>query len=357
MTMDHEPVPAFGATEQPLTPSTKTHLLKGLSTESGWGLWVWAALAGYGVFAISGSTEPLGRLLVGTVAGSGDELSQAVRYALAAGVFAAILAVGTVVRLLSFRVRVAVVWAVLLAAFLAFSYNFDLKYSLIEAKFPYLAGFRLDPRGFILGAALTLYLSVISIFFSCLLGSLGAFGRMSRKPLFFGVASFYISFFRGTPLLLQIYLVYQGLAQQMNLVLGAVTAGIIALSLNYGAYLAEIIRAGIQSIPHGQVEAGMCLGLKPWQIMLKIVAPQAMRVLIPPVFSQFIAMLKDTSLVSALGVWELLFLARSYGRADFRYIEMLLTAAVLYWTLSIVMELIQVRLERQFGKGFAVSRH
>jgi polar amino acid transport system permease protein len=355
--MDHEPVPALGVTEQPPMPTRTTGLLEGLDPKSGWRLWTLAALLGYGVFAVSGSKEPLGRLVAAVTVGPEGEMSEVVRYVLAACALAATLAIGAVVRLLPFRVQVAVVWALLLGAFVAFAYNFDLKYALIEEKFPYLAGFRLDPRGFILGAALTLYLSVISIFFSCVLGSLGAFGRMSKNPIFFGVASFYISFFRGTPLLLQIYLVYQGLAQQMNLILSAVTAGIIALSLNYGAYLAEIIRAGIQSIAHGQVEAGMCLGLKPWQIMLKIVAPQAMRVLIPPVFSQFIAMLKDTSLVSALGVWELLFLARSYGRADFRYIEMLLTAAVLYWTLSIVMELIQVRLERQFGKGFAVSRH
>jgi len=332
-------------------------LLQGLGYKSGWRLWTLAALVGYAAFEVSASKEPLGRLLVEGAAGSGAEVTAALQYALAAGAVAATLALGAVIRLLPFRLQVAVVWALLLAAFLAFAYNFDLKYSLIEDKFPYLAGFRLDSRGFILGAALTIYLSVISILFSSLLGIVAAFGRMSRNAVFFGIASFYISFFRGTPLLLQIYLVYQGLAQQMNLILGAVTAGIIALSLNYGAYLAEIIRAGIQSIPHGQIEAGACLGLKPWQITLKIVAPQAMRVLVPPVFSQFIAMLKDTSLVSALGVWELLFLARSYGRADFRYIEMLLTAAVLYWTLSVILELIQVRLEQQFGKGFAVTRH
>lgn len=337
--------------------SKATGILEGLGYRSGWRLWTLAALAAYAAFEISASNGPLGRLLVEGVAGTGAEATVALRYELAAGAAVVTLALGTFIRLLPFRLQVIVVWAVLLSAFLAFAYNFDLKYSLIEEKFPYLAGFRLDPRGFLLGAAMTLYLSVISIACSSFLGIVGAFGRMSRNAVFFGMASFYISFFRGTPLLLQIYLVYQGLAQQLNLILGAVTAGIIALSLNYGAYLAEIIRAGIQSIARGQIEAGACLGLKPWQIMLKIVAPQAMRVLVPPVFSQFIAMLKDTSLVSALGVWELLFLARSYGRADFRYIEMLLTAAVLYWTLSVILELMQVRLEQQFGKGFAVARH
>jgi polar amino acid transport system permease protein len=332
-------------------------LLQGLSIKSGWRLWTIAALVGYGAFQATASNDPISKLLVDIAVGPGASDDQTARYTVAANAAAATLVVGTVMRLLTFRLKVAVTWVLLLAGFLAFAYNFDLKYSLIEEKLPYLAGIRLDPRGFILGAAMTLYLSIVSITCSSIIGIIGAFGRMSKNAFFFGIATFYISFFRGTPLLLQIYLIYQGLAQQMNLILGAVTAGIIALSLNYGAYLAEIIRSGIQSVPNGQREAGKCLGLRPWQIMWKIVAPQAMRVLVPPVFSQFIAMLKDTSLVSALGVWELLFLARSYGRADFRYIEMLLTAAVLYWAMSIVLELFQVRLERRFGKGFDIARH
>ena len=253
---------------------------------------------------------------------------------------------------ISFRIQVGIVWFASLAVLLAFAYNFDLKYDLIVEKFPYLAGFRLDPNGFILGAALTLYLSVISVVAATLLGLVVCLGRMSNNPIAFGLATFYISFFRGTPLLLVIYLVYQGLAQQFNLVLGAITAGIIALALHYAAYFAEINRAGIGSIPEGQHEAATALGLKPWIIQWKIILPQAMRVIIPPTFSQFISMVKDTSLISALGVWELLFLSRSYGRADFRYVEMLVTAAVIYWVIAIVLELFQSRIENYYSKGF-----
>lgn len=257
---------------------------------------------------------------------------------------------------LQFRSKVGIVWLALLFAVTAFAYRFDLKYSLIVEKFPYLAGLKLDPNGFILGAALTLYLSVISIAVAAALGFLVCFGRMSSNPVAFGVATFYISFFRGTPLLLVIYLVYQGLAQQFSFVLGAITAGIIALALHYAAYFAEINRVGIESISKGQREAAMALGIHPFVILWKIVLPQAMRVIVPPTFSQFISMVKDTSLVSALGVWELLFLSRSYGRADFRYIEMLLTAAVIYWIIAIVLELFQVRIERYYGKGFVSER-
>jgi polar amino acid transport system permease protein len=242
-----------------------------------------------------------------------------------------------------FRLKVALVWVVIFA-FLGFFFWI--------AKFD--TGWMQDNFTFIAkGLQYTLYIALGGIAIAVVLALLGALARISSNPIAYGISGFYISFFRGTPLLLQIYLIYQGLAQQLNLVLGAITAGIIALSLNYGAYLAEINRAGIESIPKGQREAAIALGLRPMVIMWKIILPQAMRVIIPPTFSQFIAMLKDTSLVSALGVWELLFLARSYGRADFRYIEMLLSAAALYWILSILLELLQVRIERYYGKGFA----
>ena len=129
--------------------------------------------------------------------------------------------------------------------------------------------------------------------------------------------------------------------------------GIIALSLCYGAYMAEIFRAGIQSIPVGQHEAARALGLRPGITMRKIIMPQAMRLIVPPTGNQFIAMLKDSSLVSVMGVWELMYLARSHGRAEFRYIEMLITAAIIYWIISIVFELIQARIEVYYGKGVA----
>jgi len=216
-------------------------------------------------------------------------------------------------------------------------------------------GLHLGPNGFLQGAALTLFLCFCSIWLSLLLGFVTALARLSRSAVAFGVASFYASFFRGTPLLIQILLIYLGLPQ-LGVVPGAISAGIIALSLNYGAYLSEIFRAGILAVAPGQREAAMALGLRPRSTFLHIVLPQAMRTIIPPTTSQFISMLKDSSLISVMGVWEVMFLAQSYGRSSYRYIEMLTTAAVIYWLLSIGLELIQHRLERHYGKGFRNQR-
>jgi polar amino acid transport system permease protein len=236
-----------------------------------------------------------------------------------------------------------------------FFMSFDLKFSIILEKWPNLVGLHLGPNGFLQGAALTLFLCFCSIWLSLLLGFLTALARLSRSAVAFGIASFYASFFRGTPLLIQILLIYLGLPQ-LGVVPGAISAGIIALSLNYGAYLSEIFRAGILAVAPGQREAAMALGLRPTATFLHIVLPQAMRTIIPPTTSQFISMLKDSSLISVMGVWEVMFLAQSYGRSSYRYIEMLTTAAVIYWLLSIGLELIQHRLERHYGKGFKKQR-
>ncbi|XJN87981.1 amino acid ABC transporter permease [Mesorhizobium terrae] len=150
---------------------------------------------------------------------------------------------------------------------------------------------------------------------------------------------------------MQIFLIYLGIPQ-IGPVPAAIPSGIIALSLNYGAYLSEIFRAGLLSVPAGQREAGLALGLHPWQLMLKVVMPQAIRVAIPPTGSQFISMLKDSSLISVMGVTELMFVAQSYGRSSYRYIEMLTTAAAIYWFMSIMLELVQSRLESHYGKGY-----
>lgn len=257
--------------------------------------------------------------------------------------------------LLSFRVRVWMTWGVMLCLFASFFLSFDLKFSIVADKWQYLVGLHLTPNGFLQGAALTLFLSVCSIWFALALGFATALGRLSKNAVAFGVASFYASFFRGTPLLIQILLIYLGLPQ-LGIVPGAISAGIIALSLNYGAYLSEIFRAGILGVPRGQLNAAAALGMSPALAFWKIVLPQAMRTIIPPTTNQFISMLKDSSLVSIMGVWEVMFLAQSYGRASYRYIEMLTTAAVIYWLLSIGLELIQARLERHYGKAYLHQR-
>ncbi|WP_207886198.1 amino acid ABC transporter permease [Pseudomonas sp. 30_B] len=258
-------------------------------------------------------------------------------------------------RLFGFRTRLYLTWAVMLLLCVAFFLSFDLKLAIILDKWRNLVGINLAPNGFLQGAALTLFLSFCSIWVSLLLGFVTALGRMSSSAVAFGVASFYASFFRRTPLLIQILLIYLGLPQ-LGVVPGAISAGILALSLNYGAYLSEIFRAGIIGVPQGQREAAAALGMNRTLTFWRIVLPQAMRTIIPPTTNQFISMLKDSSLVSVMGVWEVMFLAQSYGRASYRYIEMLSAAALLYWLMSIGLELIQARLERHYGRAYDTRR-
>ncbi|ALD99086.1 MULTISPECIES: amino acid ABC transporter permease [Pseudomonas] len=258
-------------------------------------------------------------------------------------------------RVFGFRTRLYLTWLAMFVLFAGFFLSFDLKLSIILDKLPNLIGLHLAPNGFLQGAALTLFVSVCSIVVSVALGFVTALARLSSSAVAFGIASFYASFFRGTPLLIQILLIYLGLPQ-LGIVPGAITAGVIALSLNYGAYLSEIFRAGIIGVSAGQREAALALALRPAQIFWRVTLPQAMRTIIPPTTNQFISMLKDSSLISVMGVWEVMFLAQSYGRSSYRYIEMLTTAAVLYWIMSIGLELLQSRLERHYGKAYQARK-
>lgn len=239
------------------------------------------------------------------------------------------------------RAQIITVWCELLVLFLLFFDTFDLSYSFIASK----VGFMITQ-----GVFTTVYVSAISIAIAFVLALLGATARLSSNGFAIAIASFYTSFFRGVPLLIQIYLIYLGIPQ-LGYVVGAVPAGILALSLCYGAYMTEIFRAGISSIPRGQWEASRAIGLTPLQSMTRVILPQSMRLIIPPTGNQFISMLKDSSLVSVIGVWELMFLARTQGRAEFRHLEMLITAAVLYWLLSIILETVQARLEKRFDRA------
>lgn len=254
-----------------------------------------------------------------------------------------------------FRLRVWTTWALLLAILLGGLYQLGLDFELIRTKLPFMLGLRLSPNGFVQGVALTLLVTSMSMVFAVGLAILTALGRLSRNPVAFAIATFYASFFRGTPLLVQVLLIYLALPQ-FGVILSALTSGVMALSLNYAAYLAETIRAGITSVPRGQREAAMALGLKPLVIAFRIVAPQAARVIIPPAGAQFVSMLKDSSLVSLMGLWELNFLAQSYGRSTYHYMEMLLTAAFIYWLLSILFEIVQHRLELRFGRAHGAAR-
>jgi len=180
---------------------------------------------------------------------------------------------------------------------------------------------------------------------------LGALGRLSRVPPAYALATFYTSLIRGTPLLLQIIFIFLALPQ-LGIVLSGIWAGVLALGINYGAYMTEIMRAGIQSVGIGQREAALAIGMNQSQIMRRIVLPQAMRLVIPPIGNEFIAMLKDTALISVTGfAWETLWRAQKVGRANFRSLEALLIAAVFYWIITIIFSAVQARIEASLAKG------
>lgn len=239
-----------------------------------------------------------------------------------------------------FRIQILIVWVELLAIFMLFFLTFGLSFPFILAKLPYLIT---------QGAFTTLYISAISIAIASVLAIFGAIAKLSSNGFAYAIASFYTSIFRGLPLLVQIYLLYLGLPQ-LGIYIEAIPAGIIALSLCYGAYMTEIFRAGIMSISDGQWEASRSLGFKFPLTMRRIILPQSIPLIIPPLGNQFIAMLKDSSLVSVLGIWELMFLARTLGNREFKHLEMLLTVAVIYWVMSVVFEVIQARIEAYFQK-------
>ncbi|MBN9056802.1 MAG: amino acid ABC transporter permease [Rhizobiales bacterium] len=243
-------------------------------------------------------------------------------------------------RQLSRRQQVVAVWLELFVLLMMFFYSFDLSFTFIAKKI----GFLITQ-----GVTTTLYISAISIVIATVIALAGAIAKLSSNGVIYGLATFYTSLFRGLPLLMQIYIIYLGLPQ-VGYVISAVPAGILALSLCYGAYMTEIFRAGIQSINRGQTEGATALGLSPSQTMALVILPQAMRVIIPPTGNQFIAMLKDSSLVSVVGVWEIMYLARTQGQTEFRHIEMLITASMIYWILSICLEYAQSRIEERFGR-------
>jgi polar amino acid transport system permease protein len=249
-----------------------------------------------------------------------------------------------------------VVWLVIFALLIAF-------FSL--AKFD--AKWMLDNARFVLGGLqFTLMLAIAAIVLACICALVGALCRISKNPVLYGVAGFYTSFFRGTPLIVQLFLVYLALPQIAAglgnarltdlATLSAFQAGVIGLGLNYGAYLTEIFRAGIQAVPHGQYEAADALGMTYRHTMRRVILPQAFRIVIPPTGNEFIAMLKDTALVSFLGVAaeraEVFRRASLVGKSDFKNLEALILAALIYWALTGIFTYFQGRLEKKLSKGY-----
>ncbi|MEO0384779.1 MAG: amino acid ABC transporter permease [Pseudomonadota bacterium] len=201
------------------------------------------------------------------------------------------------------------------------------------------------------GAWATIWLSVVSMILGLGLGVLAALFKMyGNKPLQ-AIANFYIWLFRGTPILIQLVIIYTGLPQ-LGIRLNVVESAILGLALNEGAYLAEIIRAGIMSVDKGQNDAGRSLGMTWWERMRIVILPQAVRTIIPPLGNQFNGMLKTTSLVSVISMEELMRNAQMLAQVEFRILEVYLVAALWYLLLVSIWSAIQIRIEAHYEKPF-----
>lgn len=251
------------------------------------------------------------------------------------------------------NIQVIIWWVVILAvlifAFSGLSFNLGpIPIKTIKLDSEFMATW----VGFISGGVIeTIWICAISILCASLLALLSALARLSGVPFLVALSSFYVSLIRGTPLYLQIFFFFLALPQ-IGIKLPPVIAGVLALSLNYGAYMSEIFRAGISSVGRGQREAAIALGMTQGQLMRRIILPQALRLVVPPTGNEFIAMLKDSSLVSATGfVQEIMWRANKVGRANFKGLEALLIAAMWYWLMTIVFSFLQARLEKYMSRG------
>ncbi len=200
---------------------------------------------------------------------------------------------------------------------------------------------------YLYGLEQTLIVSLVSIAIGLILGLIFAFMKISKVKILNMISTAYINFIRGTPMLIQVYIVYYGL----SLNLSNLVAAIIAVSINCGAYNAEIIRSGIQSIDHGQMEAGRSLGLSYFQTMKKIVLPQAFKNMIPAFCNDFISTVKSTSIVSVIAIHDLMFNSNVVRNMIFRAFEPLVIAALIYFTITYVIktlgELVERRMKNQ----------
>lgn len=202
---------------------------------------------------------------------------------------------------------------------------------------------------FLQGALITLELTVVAVVIGIVLGTVLAFGRLSQNKAVNAVSQFYIWFFRGSPLLLQIIFLFFGLPMLFPaLSIDKFPAGCIALGLNSAAYLAEIIRGAIQSIDKGQMEASKALGMSSGQAMRIVIVPQSIRRLLPPVGNEFIALLKDSSLVSAIGLKDLLRVTTTLSNGTGQAVYYL-PCIVFYLLMTTVFTLIFGKLERKYS--------
>ena len=218
--------------------------------------------------------------------------------------------------------------------------KFDIEFAI--SKLPHFASY----------IGMTLKISVLAMIFTLVLSILFSLIRYSKIPVLTPIINGYIDFFRGTPLLTQLFFIYYGLPQIIPAfkTLPAIVAAVAGLSLNAAAYTTENIRSALEAVPHGQTEGGLSVGLTNLQVMRYIVLPQATRIAIPVLSNDFIALVKNSSMAFTLGVRELMAEVQLIGNVNFKFFEGYLDAMILYFLLCKVINIAQKRLERYYAK-------
>lgn len=200
------------------------------------------------------------------------------------------------------------------------------------------------------GALLTLEISILSLILGLIFGLSAALCKLGSNFFLRNLAAFYIWLIRSTPLLVQLFIIYFGLPQ-LGIDMGPFMSGVLGLGLNVGAYNAETIRGGIQSISKGQQEAARSLGMSSGLAMRRIILPQALRIIIPPLGNNFIILIKDTSLVSTITLVELTLTAQRFIGSTYKPFEMYVMAAFLYAVLTTTASVLLGKLEKRTNRG------
>lgn len=203
------------------------------------------------------------------------------------------------------------------------------------------------------GAWITIMVSIVSYILALIIGLIFGIGRVTRIWPIRAVAAAYVQFIRGTPLLLQLFFIYYVLPYG-GIVLPPFAAGVLGLTINYSAYMAEVFRAGIQAIPRGQWEAARSVGMSRRLLMRRIILPQAIRIVIPPIGNFFVSIFKDSALVSVITMRDLMFSGELLASATFKYFEIFTLVAIIYFIISYptakLVEYVELRLDVARGQ-------
>lgn len=208
---------------------------------------------------------------------------------------------------------------------------------------------------FISGAGITLLLSFFGVIFGVILGVILALMKMSKKSILKMFAATYIEIVRGTPLIVQLFIIYIGLPKVTGIPFSDLSIGIIAVSFNSAAYVAEIIRAGIQSIDRGQMEAARSLGMTNSMAMRLIIIPQAFKNILPALGNEFIVLVKESAIVSVIGIHDLMYNADTVRGISFKPFTPLFIAAIIYFIITFTLSKLVGKLERRLRAGDSIN--